>query len=693
MVWLNKLKISNKLLLYTLFVLGFLTVMGSVNYYFLSQINRNAQEMYRDRLLPVEWMGEIRTLARDSEAKMWEIIITSDGERKKALAQAIDKNTSVINDLQERYKQTKLDDYERQKMDELETSLRYTRSVRNMVIQLALEGRAEEAAAVFRGNQDEFTKVISLRQEIAEYNQQVAKALYHEIDTLALRTNIIVIITTVLLMLVCYLIGLLITRSLTAPISELQLCMSRVGAGDLTAYGNVRSTDEVGQMTATFNQMVGNQADTVGMIRDAAENLAASSQELAASSEEVSASIQEIANNIQSVTNETEQGNQAIVDASSVLLELSSLIQIARTQAQKASENSHFMIEAADMGKETVGETIGRMRRIKEKTVETEAIMSTLGEYSKQIRMISDMITGIAEQTNLLAFNASIEAARAGEAGRGFAVVADEVRKLAEQSNKGAWEVSQLIGKITESTVAAVAATVQSREEVDAGVIVVQKAGKALENIINAVQHTEQAVQNIVSVTAENVASSDKIVKLIDSVATAIENVNIHIHEVSAAVEETTAAMETIAAGAEETSAVANELMNNVQRFKIENDGNLTPVQILTKAKSDHLLWKLRIENMLKGVIEVRPEEVNSHRECRLGRWYFGDNVLKGDPDFIAIDGPHHKVHDCAVKAVIAYHAGNRAEAERQYKELEQNSEMVLRLLDRLIEKVQRDSR
>ncbi|MZP29975.1 HAMP domain-containing protein [Heliobacterium undosum] len=690
MSWLNKLKISNKLLVYTLFVLGFLIVMGGVNYYFLSLITRDAQEMYRDRLLPVEWMGEVRALARDNEAKMWEIIITRDGELKKTLVQGIDKNTAVINDLQERYKQTRLDDFEIQKMAELETSLGYTRSVRKMVIQLALEGRTEEATAVFRGNQFEFTKVISMRQEIAEHNQQVAEGLYHEIEKLTNQTNITVIITTALLMLVCYLIGSLITRSLTAPISELQMCMTRVGAGDLTAYGNVRSTDEVGQMTATFNQMVGNQADTVGMIREAAENLAASSQELAASSEEVSASIQEIANNIHSVTDETEQGNQAIVDASSVLLELSSLIQIARTQAQKASENSHVMIEAADTGKETVAETIGRMRRIKEKTVETEEIMSTLGEYSKQIRTISDMITGIAEQTNLLAFNASIEAARAGEAGRGFAVVADEVRKLAEQSNKGAWEVSQLIGKITESTTAAVAATVQSREEADAGVIVVQKAGKALENILDAVRHTEQAVQNIVSVTAENVASSDKIVKLIDSVATAIENVNIHIHEVSAAVEETTAAMETIAAGSEETSAVANELMNSIHRFKIENDGSLTSVQILTKAKSDHLLWKLRIENMLKGVIEIQPDEVNSHQECRLGRWYFGDNALKGDPDFIAMDGPHHKVHDCAVKAVIAFHAGNRAEAERQYKELEQNSEMVLGLLDRLIEKVGR---
>ncbi|MBM7866049.1 HAMP domain-containing protein [Heliobacterium gestii] len=690
MSWLSKLKISNKLLVYTLFVLVFLIIMGGVNGYFLSQITRGTEEMYNDRLLPVQWMGEVRTLSRDTEAKMWEIIISRDPERQKELAQGIEKNTAKVNELQDKYKQTKLDNEEVQKLTELEPAQDYTRSVRKMVIQLGMEGRTEEAIAVFRGNQVVFTKVIDLREDIAEYNRIVAERLHNDVEKLAVQTNITVIITTALLMIVCYLIGSLITRSLTAPIDELQLCMTRVGAADLTAYGNVRSTDEVGQMTATFNQMVSNQTETVGMIRSAAENLAASSQELAASSQEVSASIQDVAHSIQSISDETDRGNNAIVDASTVLVELSSLIQIARAQAQKAADNSRLMTEAAATGRQTVNETIGRMSKIKEKTLETESLMSTLEQYSQQIRMISDTITAIAEQTNLLALNASIEAARAGEAGRGFAVVADEVRKLAEQSNRGAWEVSQLIEKITESTLAAVAATLQSREEVDAGVTVVQQAGQALENIGEAVQHTEEAVDNIVTVTTENVASSDKIVKLIDSVATVIENVNRHVHQVAAAVEETTASMETIAAGSEETSAVASELLHSVQRFRLETDSKLSPVQILTKAKSDHLLWKLRIENMLKGVIQIQPEEVNTHQECRLGRWYFGDNAFADDPDFIAIDGPHHKVHECASKAVVAFHAGNRPEAERQYKELERNSEQVLRLLDRLIEKVDR---
>ena len=58
----------------------------------------------------------------------------------------------------------------------------------------------------------------------------------------------------------------------------------------------------------------------------------------------------------------------------------------------------------------------------------TDIVIGTLANRSREIGKIVDLITGIAKQINLLALNASIEASRSGEAGRRFAVVAAEVK-------------------------------------------------------------------------------------------------------------------------------------------------------------------------------------------------------------------------------------------------------------------------
>lgn len=363
--------------------------------------------------------------------------------------------------------------------------------------------------------------------------------------------------------------SILLTRHIVAPIKELCALMAQAGDGDFTVHGHITSRDEAGQLVESFNQMIDHLQLLVANSRQTAEGLAAASDQLAASSEEVSSTATEIAQNVATVAREAENGNASVVDISKVLLELSSLIQIAKTHATEAGKDSELMQEAANGGKVTVTEAIERMGHIKGKTLETEKLINTLNSYSDQIGTITDTITQLANQTNLLALNAAIEAARAGEAGRGFAVVAEQVRKLAEQSSQGATEVAALVAKVAQGTEATVAATGQSRAEVEQGVEIVGQVGQALENILRAIDRTVGNTKEIVKVTNDEVATSDRIVKLINTVATGIETTAAHSEEVSAAVQETTATMETISASAQEMMAMAHELTDSVEKFKV----------------------------------------------------------------------------------------------------------------------------
>jgi methyl-accepting chemotaxis protein len=115
--------------------------------------------------------------------------------------------------------------------------------------------------------------------------------------------------------------------------------------------------------------------------------------------------------------------------------------------------------------------------------------MEGINESSKKIVDIISVIDGIAFQTNILALNAAVEAARAGEQGRGFAVVATEVRSLAQRAAAAAGEIKNLIS--------------DSVEKVEDGSILVVKAGKTMEEILNSIEGVTNTISEITTASDE----------------------------------------------------------------------------------------------------------------------------------------------------------------------------------------------
>jgi methyl-accepting chemotaxis protein len=105
--------------------------------------------------------------------------------------------------------------------------------------------------------------------------------------------------------------------------------------------------------------------------------------------------------------------------------------------------------------------TVGTMREMRDQVEAIEGRALSLGERSRRIGEIVELIGELAGQTSLLSLNAAIEAARAGAAGRGFAVVAGEVRQLAQRSAESTESVAAVISGVREETEATIEATGQ----------------------------------------------------------------------------------------------------------------------------------------------------------------------------------------------------------------------------------------
>lgn len=170
------------------------------------------------------------------------------------------------------------------------------------------------------------------------------------------------------------------------------------------------------------------------------------------------------------------QGEQA-EKVSEAVKDIEKAVDDMTRAATRATEHGEAVLQAAEQGSESVGETVKGMKAI--------------ADSSNQISEILSVITDIAEQTNLLALNAAIEAARAGVHGKGFAVVADEVGKLAQRSSEAAKEITGLIKSST--------------TRVEEGTRLTEQSELALRRIADGGKINRQAIEEISSM-AETLA-------------------------------------------------------------------------------------------------------------------------------------------------------------------------------------------
>ena len=410
--------------------------------------------------------------------------------------------------------------------------------------------------ATFTPASDKWSIVIT-----AEYNEYMEPALIMK------KRTIISVIIAVIISLVCsYLYS---TKFIINPIKHLEALMKRAGEGDLEVKAEINLNDEIGELAKSFNAMIASQDEIVKSVFGASKQLDEASQHLASSAEEISASTEEVSATVDNVANDSKKQNKSIVDISEVLVQLSSLVQLAQNRAESTDSNAKSSKEAADLGRLKVEETVHAMNRISEESNETSRVLQIVNDLSLKVGGIVNMINALAEQTNLLALNAAIEAARAGEHGKGFSVVAEEVRELSEETNAKSKEITDLVSEMINQTENAVKAMDRANAEVEKGVLVVDDTDKAFIKIIESIETIVKHVGEILDITSDEVASSDKVVALINDVATITEDNTANCENVAIACQEEANAVNNLTSTAEETNAMSKELMRLVEKFKL----------------------------------------------------------------------------------------------------------------------------
>ena len=562
--------------------IGFLVVMfGAYGFY----ANHSGSTLNENTVSVFKWAhvinvgSQVQALSADGrEYELMRIMASDPSERSRA-EDLMSQLTPKLNKAYEEYEQAIQEapfpnesdrSQKLARLNKLKEERKAYADVRQRATTLMDAGDHEAAITLALTEQsDVYKRMSDILEEDKADSVRLARAemahsesVFSGVKTTTLVALIIVVVLSVITL-------VLLLRSIKNSVDTILEGARHIAAGDLRSKIMLDGDDEFAHIAHQFNTMVESMQKMIRKIKATATDVAGSSEELTANANQSAQVTQNVAQSITEVAEAAEKQMSIVTKSSETIDDFQRGLEEVITNQRHAREQTQATAQKATEGNAFVQSTVEQMNSIAQTVQQTGEIVGKLGERSKEIGNIVEIISNISGQTNLLALNAAIEAARAGEHGRGFAVVAEEVRKLAEESQNASQKISDLIQSIQEETSQAVASMEEGRREAEKGKENVTATGESFSEILSMIGDVKKASLAVSERVLQLREDMSTIVDGMSEVDTSAKGIGSESQNVSAATEEQAAGMEEIASSSRSLANMANDLQTETDKFKV----------------------------------------------------------------------------------------------------------------------------
>lgn len=309
-----------------------------------------------------------------------------------------------------------------------------------------------------------------------------------------------------------------LSRSLTRPLRQVQEQLVAITHSlDLSRSIRVRDQAETGRLAFEVNQLLGRMSGAIQGILQSSNQLNSSANKLAYTAGLVhkNTGLQEQVS--QSMAAAIEQMSSSVAEITSTMEELSASSTQIADHSQSVVDVASHTLESSQKGADAMQDLQQRMAVIHSDYEQSLKDILDLGNQSKEISKVMDLINTLADQTRLIAFNAALEASSAGEAGKRFSVVAGEIRRLADSVSDSTRSIEERIQTIQGSISRLVITSEKAVNSVQSGMDVSANTARELNELVKAASRTSNAAQQIsLSTKQQKTASSQVVIALRD---------------------------------------------------------------------------------------------------------------------------------------------------------------------------------